>query len=154
MRDPQVLFHEPVLRGHNVIVGVVGKSCAQAVGRFGRFTGSERIGQDDVVMGGVERLPRPEKLPRETLGQEPRGGASRPVQDQHRLARWRSNRRVMQLQFGGFRPNEIGSRARPSRFRPAPGNSPRASQKARDRVPGIARQGAVAWSYSTFSVFV
>lgn len=100
MLHTQALGQQPVLRLHHVIVVVARELRAQAVGGPGGLPGAEGVGQDEVVAAHVERLARPEQLVGEVLGKHARARAGGAVQDQHRLARRRAYRAVVQLQLG------------------------------------------------------
>ena len=103
--QPHVLDAEPfgqqaVLRRHHVVVVVARELGALAVRRLGRLAMADGIGQDDEVLGRVERLARAEQFAAECRRQHARRGAGGAMQHQHRLAAGCTDRGVAQLQFG------------------------------------------------------
>ena len=87
MIDPEVLGHEPVLRGHHVVVIVVGEARVEAVARLARVTVPDPIREDDVVARGVEQRAGSEQDVRELPRQELAARAAGAVQDEHRVGR-------------------------------------------------------------------
>ena len=59
MVDAEVVLHEVMLGGHHVVVVVFRERRPQAVGGPAARAGADRVGDDDEVLGGVERLARP-----------------------------------------------------------------------------------------------
>src|SRR5215467_3054177 len=100
MTHSQVFRHQSILRLHDVVVIVVWKARAQAIGWLGRFPRAERVRHDNEVAIGVKRLSRPEKFPGEVGVEHVRPRSRRAMQDQHRLPGRRTDDRVIQLQFG------------------------------------------------------
>ena len=100
MLDAEPLGDQPVLRRDHVGVVVEREFGAQPVGRLGRFPGADRVRQDDEIFRGVERLARRRTARRRRPRQETGAGASGAVQDQHRLAGRRADRRIVQPHFG------------------------------------------------------
>ncbi len=103
--QPHVLDAEPfgqqaVLRRHHVVVVVARELGALAVRRLGRLSMADGIGNDDEVLGRVERLAGAEQFAAECRRQHARRGAGGAMQHQHRLAAGCTDRGVAQLQFG------------------------------------------------------
>jgi len=61
MVDPEVLAHEPLLRGHHVVVIVVGKLHVQAVAGLARFSMPDAVREDDEILRRVKQLSRSEQ---------------------------------------------------------------------------------------------
>src|SRR6188474_2398108 len=68
---------------YHVVVRVLRKTSAKAVARFARLAMSYRIGDHDVVLRGVEELPRPEELSGERAARESCARSGRPVEHEH-----------------------------------------------------------------------
>ncbi len=94
MVDAEMVLHEIMLGGHHVVVVVLREPRPQAVGRLAARAGPDRVGDDDEVLGGVERLTRPEERAGEPVGEHALGAAGRAMQHQHRQARGVADRRV------------------------------------------------------------
>src|SRR5438477_6485440 len=84
----------------HVIVVVLRNSSSQPIGWLGRFSGANRIRQDDEIFGYIQRLARSEQFARECGRQEISSRTAGSMQDQHGLSTWLANRSVMQAQFG------------------------------------------------------
>src|SRR5262249_37340882 len=98
--DAEPFGHKPVLGFDHVIVIVLRKFASQTVRWPRRFSGAERVWQDDEVFACVERLAGAEQLAREGGRQEICSGAAGAMEDQRRLSRRIAERSVMQAQFG------------------------------------------------------
>ena len=59
MIDAEMVFHQIILGGHHVVVVVFRERRPQAVRRLAAAAGADRVGDDDEVLGGVERLAWP-----------------------------------------------------------------------------------------------
>ena len=97
MVDAEMVLHQIVLGRHHVVVVVFRERRPQAVGRLAAAAGSDRVGDDDEVLRGVERLTRPVQRAGEALGEHALRAAGRAMQHQHRLARGVADRRVAHL---------------------------------------------------------
>ena len=84
----EVLGDEAVLRVDHVVVVVSGEARAQAVRGLRGLPGADRVGKDDEVAAGVERLSGPEELAGERRGEQARARSRGAVEDQDGLARW------------------------------------------------------------------
>ena len=122
MADAQVLGEQAILRHHHVVVIVFRKARAHSVRGPRRLAGPERIRNDDEIFGGIERLAGAEQLAREALAHHGLARAARAMQHQHRLARGRAQRPVVQPQFrqhlAGVKAESPSPRSRPAAGRP------------------------------------
>jgi len=83
--DAEALRDQQVLGKDHVVVAVAGKLRVHAVARLRRPAATEAVGQDEVVLRGVEDLPGPEELSRERRVEEVLAGACRTVEQQDRV---------------------------------------------------------------------
>ena len=98
--DAEALLEQAILGVDHVGVVVPGEFRLEAVGGPGRFAVADAVREDDVVLGGVERLAGPEQLAGEGGRQHAGRRARRAVQHQHRLAGGLADRRVVQAKLG------------------------------------------------------
>src|SRR5690348_7606852 len=75
-----------MLRRDHVPVAVPREAGAEPVAGLARAPVADRVGQDEVVAAGVERLPLAEELAGELRPEEVRPAAGRPMEDQDRIA--------------------------------------------------------------------
>jgi len=84
--DAEAFGNQAILRQHHVVVVVAREFRLQSVRWLRRFSGAERVRQDDEIFRGVERLTRAEQLTRESRCQHAARRARGAMQHEHRLA--------------------------------------------------------------------
>jgi hypothetical protein len=86
MADAEMLLEQTILSLDHVVVIVAWELRLHAFGRLRRSSVPDRVRDDDVIFGGVERLPGAEQFASEIRRQHAVGGAARAMQHQDGLA--------------------------------------------------------------------
>jgi len=63
MVDAQVFRHQPVLRQHHIIIGVLREFHVQPIAGLGGLAMTDGIGQDNVILCRIQELSRAKKSP-------------------------------------------------------------------------------------------
>src|SRR5215467_948964 len=99
MIDTESLGEKLMVRRHHVDIAVVGESRVQPIARLARFSVTYAVGQDDVILCGIQELAGTKQYPGKLIRDELGAGAARSVEDQHGITNaavgfpmWRAQR--------------------------------------------------------------
>src|SRR5215831_6472839 len=106
MIDMESFGEKLMMCRHHVDIAVVREFRVQPIARLARFSVTYAVGQDDVILCGIQELAGTKQHPAKLIRDELGTGAARSVEDQHGIINsavgfpmWRAQRSVVQPQL-------------------------------------------------------